>query len=152
MRSSPGIQSASVIAARRVQRPSESAQTPLPVAASGVSAVLLTTKVRLSAARAWRAAGRCALALRGELGLQVDDVDAAVAVGVAAARRHRRGAGLAGHVPIAAHGVEVLAVEAAVVHQVAGRLRGARRDMARCGRGGSDDVGQLADPERGELH
>jgi len=47
IRSGPRLQLDSVIAARRVQRPRESAHAPSPGAASAVSDVLVTVKVAL---------------------------------------------------------------------------------------------------------
>src|SRR4051794_34644709 len=52
MRLSPVSQFDSVIAARNVQRPRESAQTPSPLFVSGVSEVVLTTMVALATAAA----------------------------------------------------------------------------------------------------
>src|SRR5436305_13157595 len=56
IRFAPGCQFDSVIAARSVHRPVESAHSPSPLFASGVSAVLLTVKVKFAAAAVLAAA------------------------------------------------------------------------------------------------
>ena len=57
----PAFQFDSVSAARNVHWPVESAQIPSPLVASGVSAVLVTTKVRLPGGQWLREGARSAL-------------------------------------------------------------------------------------------
>ena len=139
MMSSPLMRSASVIAARSVQRPDVSAQMPSPGSASGVSRGLVTVMVmpRPAAARgrtmAGGAVGGHPAAGCREGGLQVEGIDAAVAVGVTG--QHARGradtAALAGLRPAGAGDIEVAAVDAPVGQQLADLCRwspqGARR-------------------------